>query len=802
EFLWAYGGANGQRGTRDGDIGTERVPISEYFQVTPENCRTDVFEPAAGAFTMKFPISNNPVTIFGRMPGDARPGIADAGQWGDPAKLLASAEAASAVPSRPVIVGHVPLTAEAKYLSLQHLGTAAVPADLQTVTGNAPESAPATGLLGAFKYEELPKVFADAEAHFKALRERVTIDTPDPYLNAAAGALNVAADAVWDDSQKAIMHGAVAWRQKLLGWRGPYSLDDLGWHDRAEQNFATWAPRQNVKPVPEKLPGADEASNLSRSEAALHTNGDMSNSHYDMNMVHIDAAFRHILWTGDLEFARREWPIIERHLAWEQRSFRREYGPEKLPLYEAYAAIWASDDLEYNGGGTAHASAYNYFHNVMAARVAKAIGKDGAPYEKEAELIARGMRQYLWSKETGDFGEFRDLLGGQLLHENAGLWTVYHTIDSQVPTPAEAWQMTRYLDTQMPHIPVKGEGVPTDEAYALMPTTTWMPYLWSLNNVCMNENNATALAYFQAGRGAEGTRLLKSGVLASMYMGISPGNVGTMTYLDVYRRESQRDFGDGSGTLSRTVVEGLFGIRPDVLGGELKIVPGFPAKWDHAAIRHPDLSYSFKRAGNTDTYLVESRFSKPVTLELDVPAQSDQVGSLTINGWPAKWTLPEDSVGAPRVTISAAAGTKWEIAITWAGAAIAPAPATIEVPRTGAPANIEIMLRLDPRLKLASPLGPSLVDPQQVLVPMVAGNEWTHFAVRSSTKPGSHTFFARVAQGETSWQLPIDIEVPAPKPSPTYDWSKATPESKYETVDMSKTFNDNVTQIFKNQYRS
>ena len=25
--------------------------------------------------------------------------------------------------------------------------------------------------------------------------------------------------------------------------------------------------------------------------------------------------------------------------------------PQKLPLYEAYAAIWASDDLQYHGGG-------------------------------------------------------------------------------------------------------------------------------------------------------------------------------------------------------------------------------------------------------------------------------------------------------------------------------------------------------------------------------------------------------------------------------------------------------------------
>ena len=56
--------------------------------------------------------------------------------------------------------------------------------------------------------------------------------------------------------------------------------------------------------------------------------------------------------------------MIERHLAWERRLFRREFGPDKLPLYEAYAVIWASDDLQYNGGGTAHASAYNYFHNM------------------------------------------------------------------------------------------------------------------------------------------------------------------------------------------------------------------------------------------------------------------------------------------------------------------------------------------------------------------------------------------------------------------------------------------------------
>jgi uncharacterized protein (DUF608 family) len=143
------------------------------------------------------------------------------------------------------------------------------------------------------------------------------------------------------------MHGAIAWRTKLLGWRGPYLLDALGWHDRARRNISYWVTRQNTDPIPAKLPPPDENANLARSEAALHSNGDISNSHYDMNLVFIDGLFRHLLWTGDLDFARQVWPVIERHLAWERRLFRREFGPDKLPLYEAYAVIWASDDLQY-----------------------------------------------------------------------------------------------------------------------------------------------------------------------------------------------------------------------------------------------------------------------------------------------------------------------------------------------------------------------------------------------------------------------------------------------------------------------
>ena len=98
------------------------------------------------------------------------------------------------------------------------------------------------------------------------LRESVQVETPDPFLNAAVGALNVAVDAVWDESQGAVMHGAVAWRQRLLGWRGPYAQDALGWHDRARQNLETWLARQNTAPVPERLPPPDADTPMPESD--------------------------------------------------------------------------------------------------------------------------------------------------------------------------------------------------------------------------------------------------------------------------------------------------------------------------------------------------------------------------------------------------------------------------------------------------------------------------------------------------------------------------------------------------------
>jgi hypothetical protein len=637
ELVWAFGGANGMKGRRNGDIGCEREPVREFFQLRPEQCRDNAFSIAANTFLL----DSKAAKISGLGPAGATFAVADANHWPSLEELLAPADKKTDLP---VVVGRAEIQdGQPVLLALEQISGA-------EKSGGA---------------ESLPKLFSAAGRHRRAIAERVLVETPDPFINAAAAALNIAADAVWDDRQQSFMHGAVAWRTRLLGWRGPYAGDELGWHERTAAHFAGFARQQNTSPIPESIPPADEQFNLARSEAAIHSNGDMSKNHYDMNLVAVDAFFRHLLWTGDINYAREMWPVIERHLAWERRLFRREFGDDKLPLYEAYAAIWASDDLNYNGGGTAHASAYNFYENKMAARVAPLLGKDPAPYQHEADLILRGMNKYLWLADDGNFAESKDLLGLQLAHPNSGLWTFYHTMDSEVPAPLQAWQMSRWIDARIAHIPIRGANVPEENLFTL-PETSWMPYQWSLNNVVMAEAAHTALGFWQANRPETAFQLFKGELLDSMFLGLCPGNLGCMTSHDMARGEAQRDFADAIGVNSRALIEGLFGVKPDALAGELKIVPGFPATWDHAGIHHPDFNLEFRRDGLTETWRVEPNFSRPMRLALRICALRT-APEITVNGKPAKWNWAEDSYGTRRIQIESPAAERFEAVVNWKG---------------------------------------------------------------------------------------------------------------------------------------
>lgn len=139
--------------------------------------------------------------------------------------------------------------------------------------------------------------------------------------------------------------------------------------------------------------------------------------HYDMNLCYIDELLWHIKWTGDLDYARKMWPVLTSHIAWEKRNF----DPDGDGLYDAYCCIWASDALYYNSGAVTHSSAYNYRANKIMAEIAEKTGQDPAPYRAEADKILTALNSTLWMDDKGVWAEYKDFTGHKRLHDHPAL---------------------------------------------------------------------------------------------------------------------------------------------------------------------------------------------------------------------------------------------------------------------------------------------------------------------------------------------------------------------------------------------
>ena len=461
--------------------------------------------------------------------------------------------------------------------------------------------------------------FDSEESHRQAIMSRVEINTPDPLFNTLGSILMAAADGLWDG--ETWQHGCIGWRMPLAGWRGCYVGDAVGWTDRSYQHFQAYA-RSQVRDVPATMPHPcqDSALNMARSKkqwgTQMYSNGYICRypnrtdvmHHYDMNLNYIDGLLWHLSYDADERKLSEFWPILKSHLEWEKRNF----DPDGDHLYDAYCCIWASDALYYNGGAVTHSSAYNYRGNRLAARIAQLIGEDDTKYRLEAESILKAMNERLWMDDRGHWAEYQDLMGLKRLHKSAALWTIYTPIDCGASSPEQAYRATKYVDRDIPHIPIVVNKVDTI-GYTIS-TTDWMPYAWSTNNVAHEEVANMALAYFQSGRNNEGFHLLKSDLTDEMLLGKSPGNFGQISHYDRDRNEAYRDFGDNVGITSRAIINGLFGITPDALYGQCIIKQAFPDEWNEANIQTPFLSYSYKREGNRDIYHIEQHFAQPLKI--------------------------------------------------------------------------------------------------------------------------------------------------------------------------------------------
>jgi hypothetical protein len=769
-LIWTFGGATGKKFSRDGDIGADPESV---FYLQPDYCINNKYTIQKQSFLLEYGSENNKQktgnnrSLVGFFP-EFSTRLSNANQQNTPLELFNSN-----TETLPVITGKINSISEKGNYWL--FATEDLKADVSQ--------------------KGLAALYDKSVQQTQVLASRVKVVTPDPYINTLGAVLSIASDGIWESP--AYLHGAIAWRMYLNAWRGAYTADPLGWHDRAKSHFESYSKSQVT--TPENGPVVfDEEKNLARQKEEIGTSmfssGYISRSpnkntvahHYDMNLVFIDQLLRHFKWTGDTAFMKEMWPTIQRHLNWEKRNFDADGDG----LYDAYASIWASDALQYSGGGVIHSSAYNYYANKTVAETAKKINEDAVPFSKEADKILKATNDQLWIPGKGIFAEYKDALGNRLLHDTPGIWSIYHTIDSELSNPFESYQMLGYVDNQIPHIPISAEGLDKKDLY-IISTTNWQPYTWSINNVALAEQLHTSLAFWQGGQSEEAYKMWESALIESMYLGASPGGFEQLLYQDAIRGELYRDFADPIGMASRTLVEGLYGIQPDALAGILTIKPGFPSKWKEASLEIPDISFSFKRENKKDTYKIENRLASKMNLKLILNVPFDGMENIRVNGKEVSWKAIPESIGTPKISIEVPYNPVYDVTMNWKGNVLE------ELKSDRLYTSGESLNLISSKAKIIS-----VNDPQSVLNEISNTNN----SVKAKVKGNGHkTFFIELKQGEVSWWNPIDLNIKAEEKSNKKETNWDVPldkSAKIETVSFSSFFNSKVTDIFNYEYVS
>ena len=589
-------------------------PTMLYHGFVPADCADDRVETHGDSWTVQQK-AGKPPGATGRCSVATEAVAADAAAWADPVALLASR--ASALP---VACGAVTVVAnQPVYWSL--LGPDAG-------AGKGPEEEFAAGMRREI-----------------AIGQAVQVDTPDAWLNAAVGASVNVADGVFREG--IYSHSGMRWATALLGWRTVYGGTVFGAHDHVKTDAGIFIAKQ-ITDSKYTEPHADPAANLSSQapDSRMFGKGriDLHDPHhYDMQSQFFDQVQHAWRWTGDPELEKLLRPSLDLDCEYIKDCF----DPAGLGIYESYANTWPTDDQWYNGGGTSEETAYAYRAERTALQLAQRAG-DQEGIQRHSEAVARirkGFFDLLWTTPHGHPGAYREQIGHKRLHESGWLYAIFCPIDAGLLDPEQSAQALHYSEwaLERDQMPWGGEQV--------WPSN-WVPSIWSVREMWPGDDYQLALAYFQTGLADDGWKVFHGMFPQQLLYGLVPGDMGGPA--------GGTDFNDCNSVFARTVVEGMFGYRPDYTLGLVTVAPQFPSEWDHATIRTPDMSIAYRINGANTSCKVT--LAQACALEVQVPVSTNDVLGVTVDGQPVKWeVLPGFGRSVVKVSLPKTAAANVEV---------------------------------------------------------------------------------------------------------------------------------------------
>jgi hypothetical protein len=563
------------------------------------------------------------------------------------------------------------------------------------------------------EFVENPQIaFESGIKYFKRLTEKVSVNTPDPYLNSTIDAQMIGMDASW--SGKTLMHGSYAWYTPFSGWRNAYGETTAGFTDRIKTNAKAFYSSQSE----------DKYGRISDFPTR--------DIRYNMGEVMVDQILYNWLWDGDLDFMKNEggYDFVKKFLSY-QDQFIKVPGTN---LYENWLNAWNTDNKWNNGGISTISSCYMYRANEIMADIAKRIGKteDAQVFKEKADVIKADLKSELWVEDIGVYAEYKDRFGKELLHTIPDLSSIYTPIDVGVADKLETYQMLRFIEVSIDRI----ENFPRDAVFSY--SSNWLPLIYSSNGLYPGEVINTVLAYYKSGQREKAYELFK-GVQTSLFKGekAGPGLSAHILSADL-ENTGHTDFSDVTSQVIRTVVEGTFGIMMHMPNETVKITPGLLPEWNDAAINTEAIGYTYKYANNIETFNVRSQ--KALVYKMSIPAKGSKVAEVKVNGRSVSFEVTSN------VEFETEKMTNAVIEILYANNEIA----TVS--------NNEVGAVNSGYTVTSNGVITKVIDPQMVVVSSVGLNSGT-VKVMLADKTGDHTFFVEVEKDDMISILPVYVEI-------------------------------------------
>ena len=611
----------------------------------------------------------------------------------------------------------------------------------------------------------------------------IDVSTPEKTLDLTIAPTVIALDASWH--KDAFYHGSFAYHAPFLGWRNWYAPTALGWGDRVAKTMDMWLSHisqgsiscervwYDDEPIPDGQNKFDKRwhhleNPVGRLPAVLTPDYQPEYGPYNMQECALDMMLYYIEWSGNLEIAERHFDDFCAMVEWERRIF----DPDDDGLYQNYLNTWISDGHNYNGAGCAQSTAYNYRANLVLAKIAEKIGRDGTALISRAEKIKKALNEKLWLANDGVIAESLDTVGNCLIHPSVELATVYHVMDSDMIDDFKAYRTLKFTENHLRNVVTPGsEG-------RLCYSSNWLPKQYSNCGIFPAENAHLALVYFKLGLKEQGKKIL-DGIADCYFTGKNPGMAphiqsarGTSDFGDL-------DFTDVSGTYLRLVVEGLFGIRVNHLENCVRIAPGFPEGWDHAGLTLKDISLHYDRRGNQEIFNIHC--DREEKKQIRIPMRATDMEAVLLDGEPIEYKI----VPAPNnsfLMVETDKVGRFQLRVMHGNNQIP----SISVPETVLEGN-----RFGAEVK-----GGKLVDVLDISETLtdisVVGNK---VYATAKDMAGDHTLFLRVVSGEYDAWLAADYRIireDTPK--------ELLEEKPFEPVDISAFFNCNMKEVHEKAY--